>query len=101
MDEGDRGVLGNLPHSRPGRRSEKRSAPGQARPRPRVTRKSEAAAKRATRVSEPAPPEPESTGGPQDALGAAVRTAGRVVSAGVQVSTGLAREVLRRLPGPF
>jgi hypothetical protein len=80
----DGGVLGNLPRSRPGRRSEKRS-------------------------DEPAPPRrsdpPAASGGGEDRPAAdpiadAIRTATGAAAAGARVANGLAREVLRRLPRP-
>jgi hypothetical protein len=111
----DGGVLGNLPRTRPGRRSEKRSAgrPAEAAgaaaekaeagggaaartPRPkRATTRSRPAGARSRRPAEPAP-EP-SRGGP---IGDVVHTAGKVVGAGARVAEGLAKEVLRRLPRP-
>jgi hypothetical protein len=78
----DRGVLGNLPHTRPGRRSEKRAA-GTTRP------------KRAAVPPEPA--DESGTGGP---LGHLVHGAEKVAGAGLRVAGGLAREILRRLPRP-
>jgi hypothetical protein len=81
----DGGVLGNLPHTRPGRRSEKRDA--------------KAAKPRAQRAgSSPAAPSSESgTGAP---LGDLMHGAEKVAGAGLRVAGGLAREVLRRLPRP-
>lgn len=77
-DGGD--VLGNLPRTRPGRRSEKRDGkPGQKRPR----------------TPPPEPPEPEA-----DPVGDAVRAAAGVAGAGLRVANGITREVLRRLPRP-
>jgi hypothetical protein len=80
----DGGVLGNLPRSRPGRRSEKRP-------------------------DEPAPPSrtepPMAAGGTPDRaqgdpIADAIRTATGAAAAGARVANGLAREVLRRLPRP-
>ena len=80
MSPDDPGMLGNLPRSRPGRRSEKRS--GTARPSP----------------SPPAPrTEPERA---DDAVGDALRVAARGVGTGLRVANGVTREVLRRLPRP-
>jgi hypothetical protein len=79
------GVLGNLPHTRPGRRSEKRAA---ARP---------AAAARKAAATPPKPARESGTGGPLEDL---VHGAGKVAGAGVRVAGGLAREILRRLPRP-
>jgi hypothetical protein len=77
-DGGD--VLGNLPRTRPGRRSEKRadkarqSTPKRKRP-------------------EPPPPDP-------DPVGDAVRAAAGVAGAGLRVANGITRELIRRLPRP-
>jgi hypothetical protein len=110
MDESDPSVFGNLPRSRPGTRSEKRAreerreaAAERPRPTPPRKRARRAApdAADAARVSEPRVSEPAAGGGPQDAVAGAVKLAGQVASAGVQVGTGVAREVLRRLPGPW
>jgi hypothetical protein len=68
----DRGVLGNLPNSRPGRRSAKRPA----RPAP--------------------PPPPAQT----DPVGDALRTATDIAAAGARAANGVARELVRRLPRP-
>jgi hypothetical protein len=79
----DGGVLGNLPRSRPGRRSDKRP-------------------------DEPAPPREQPSAGahgpadraPADPMADAIRTATGMAAAGARVANGLAREVLRRLPRP-
>jgi hypothetical protein len=76
----DGGVLGNLPRSRPGRRSDKRPA-------------------------EPAPPRrTDPPAGADDAaadpVADAIRAATGVAAASARVANGLAREVLRRLPRP-
>jgi hypothetical protein len=76
-DGGD--VLGNLPRTRPGRRSEKRAAKPKEAPR--------------RRAPEPPPPEP-------DPVGDAIRTAAGAAVAGLRVTHGITREVLRRLPRP-
>ena len=77
-DGGD--VLGNLPRTRPGRRSDKRE--------------SQARTKRPRR-SPPPPPPPE-----PDPVGDAVRAAAGVAGAGIRVANGITRELLRRLPRP-
>ena len=77
-DGGD--VLGNLPRTRPGRRSEKRE------------RKAEATRPR-RRPPQPPPPDP-------DPVGDAVRAAAGVAGAGLRVANGITRELLRRLPRP-
>jgi hypothetical protein len=118
---GDGGVLENLPHSRPGRRSEKRDAgrPGAAagaaarkaeatdaaaarpaRKPSRARRKAPAAAPKSARAArgEPSAGAPaHRTGGP---IGDAVHTATKVAGTGVRVVGGVAQEVLRRLPRP-
>ena len=78
-DGGD--VLGNLPRTRPGRRSEKRATP-------------EAAAAR--RQDRPAGPQR----GEPDRVGDAIRAAAGVAQAGVKVANGITREMLRRIPRP-
>jgi hypothetical protein len=96
----DGGVLGNLPRSRPGHRSEKRTgetavkaaAPKRAA-RPSQPRKSGGAGR-----SEPPPPPPASQAG--DPVGDAIRTVTGVAATGARVAGGVAREVLRRLPRP-
>jgi hypothetical protein len=111
----DGGVLGNLPHSRPGRRSEKRDAgrPAEATgaaaekaeaidsaaaktPRPkRAARPRTPAAARPRRTQAPTP-EPRSRGPVEEA----VHLAGRIAGTGVRVAGGVTKEVLRRLPRP-
>src|SRR5215217_7657204 len=76
-DGGD--VLGNLPRTRPGRRSEKRTssqAPAARREDPAVA---------------PGRVEP-------DPVGDVIRTTAGVAQAGVKVANGITRELLRRLP---
>jgi hypothetical protein len=90
MDE-ESGVLGNLPRSRPGTRSQKRSAPAarastQAQPRPRPKARPKPA------------PAPEHSA--SDPVSGAVRTAAKVAGGGLKLANGLTREVLRRLPKP-
>lgn len=103
-DDGDGGnaggVLGNLPRTRPGQRSDRRADPG---PRPRAGERSPAAAPRDT-----APGAPEEVGrrdqpslageapGSSGALTGAVRVAGRAARLGLDA----AGAVLRRLPRP-
>lgn len=103
----DGGVLGNLPRSRPGRRSEKRDAGAKAAPR--AERSGARAAKPAqarrrppapapvaepARAAKPAPP----AGG--DPVTGALRTVTGLAATGARVANGVAREVLRRLPRP-
>jgi hypothetical protein len=77
-DGGD--VLGNLPRTRPGRRSEKRASASE-RSRPK------------RRPPEPPPPDP-------DPVGDALRAAAGVAGAGLRVANGITRELVRRLPRP-
>jgi hypothetical protein len=87
-DETD-GVLGNLPRSRPGVRSDKRAAASKPRPaKPRSPR--------ATKPPPPPPPPPAS----DDPLAAAVKAAGQVAETGIKVAARVAGGVLRRLPRP-
>jgi hypothetical protein len=112
----DGGVLGNLPRSRPGQRSEKRTGRTAAKAAARAERTdSEAAAPaKTTAHKEPvsakttARKEPASarTTGPResasagDPVGDAVRIVTGVAATGARVAGGVAREVLRRLPRP-
>jgi hypothetical protein len=78
----DGSVLGNLPNSRPGRRSDKRPASPRARdqqpPAPSAS-----------------PDEPE-----RAPVGDAIRTATGVATTGARVANDIARELVRRLPRP-
>jgi hypothetical protein len=110
--DGD-GVLDNLPSSRPGRRSEKRSSgarPGKrlaGRPAASTRRAAEDADRRgaaaaATPRDETPPPAPSRSpsgkaGGP---VGDAVRAAAQLTGAPLRIGVILTREVLRRLPRP-
>lgn len=80
MTPDDPGMLGNLPRSRPGRRSDKRS--GGVPPTP---------PRKATAAKESQPPE--------DPVGTALKAAAKGVGTGLRVANGVTREVLRRLPG--
>jgi hypothetical protein len=114
----DPSVLGNLPRSRPGRRSEKRDgakkAAATARPAAAKASRSSASkpragaaprgakAQRATAASKPRPraagasrPAPQSRPASADPVTGAIRLAGQVAGAGLKV----AGEVLKRLPG--
>jgi hypothetical protein len=119
----DGGVLGNLPNSRPGKRSEKRDA-GAGRPAKSAARaaaKAEQAGtpaakpKRRTAVKkpgsgdrvdvdpvmrgegrhDPVPPSPA-----DDPVGAVVRAAAGITVAGVKVAGAVGRELFKRLPRP-
>ena len=84
MNGEEPGLLGNLPRSRPGTRSEKRDG------RPR--RGAEPAADAAS----PASPQPT----PATPSGDALRAAARTAEAGLRTANDVTREVLRRLPRP-
>ena len=110
----DGGVLGNLPHSRPGKRSEKRDA-GAARSAARPKKASAARGKRTAAVKKPGsgdrvvvehdmgaqvrhdPVPPPAT---EDPVGAVVRTATGVAVTGVRVAGALSRELFKLLPRP-
>jgi hypothetical protein len=105
-DEG--GVLGNLPRSRPGTRSEKRDAARAARTAKTTSRAAETAEQRSSKASRPSaqtsgrpkpPPQRPAEGGP-DPVGEAVKLAAGIAGAGLRVANGVTREVLRRLPRP-
>jgi hypothetical protein len=106
----DGGVLGNLPRSRPGHRSEKRTGTTGAKAADRAERTE---AEAATPAAEEKPPPPAPPAGEDrarageapparegDLVGDAVRTVTGVAATGARVATGVAREVLRRLPRP-
>ncbi len=118
-------VLGNLPRSRPGRRSEKRAAgagatgargptrssrPGKRAAADRPAASAVRAAERAEQESSRAAAEPpgaraeresppragvDQAGG--DLLGGAVKAAAGLAGAGLRVASGLTREVVRRI----
>ena len=80
MNGDDRGLLGNLPRSRPGTRSEKRAGASSAEESP----------------ASPKPAEPAAG----DPVGGALRTAARTAEAGLRTAGDVTREILRRLPRP-
>jgi hypothetical protein len=94
----DRGVLGNLPHSRPGRRSEKRGTKVGDAAKPRATRSKPRPRPRP--AAEKPPVREEATGSSGNPVGGLVRTASSLAGGGVRVARGVAGEVLRRLPRP-
>jgi hypothetical protein len=109
MTEENDGILGNLPRSRPGVRSEKRAggkrtaaaggAPG-ATPRAKPKAKSTTPKPRAGTAKPPPPPPPPPAPKSDDPITLAVRTAGQVAETGFKVASRMAGEVLRRLPRP-
>ena len=110
MTDDDGGVLGNLPRSRPGQRSEKRTGRTAAKAAARAEQTEAKAAAPAKQAAPPkqtvpprnktAPPPPEPALQPGDPVGDAFRTVTGVAATGARVAGGVAREVLRRLPRP-
>jgi len=109
MDE--EGVLGNLPRSRPGTRSERRTKGGGTRP----GKTAEQAAERAERSGRPAaraprgaaPRRPQGAASPgagrprrpaDDPVRDAARAVAKLAGTSLLVTAGIAQEVLRRLP---
>jgi hypothetical protein len=107
MTEETDGILGNLPRSRPGVRSDKRANAKPAAARPATAKG--ANAKRATATpkpkpraapAEPPPPPPPPPPKSDDPIAVAVKAAGQVAETGLKVASRMAGEVLRRLPRP-
>jgi hypothetical protein len=101
MSDDDRGVMGNLPRSRPGTRSEKRKAAGAQRKTPSTQRKPSSTARKATAkprtaAARAARPRPAPTPQRSDPVADVVRLGVKVAGAGL----GVAASVLRRLPRP-
>jgi len=88
----DPGVMGNLPRSRPGRRSDKRATPGAKKPAARARSAAPKPKAQARPRSEPSRPAPER----HDPITDAVRIGVRIAGAGL----GLAAGIARRLPRP-
>jgi hypothetical protein len=98
------GVLGNLPRSRPGRRSDKRGGAG-ARPAAKraTASRSSAGSQRSNRATttarKTAPPrrrpQPSSRSSSSDPISQAVQLAGKVAAVGVKTAAG----IIKRLPG--
>jgi hypothetical protein len=77
----DGGVLGNLPNSRPGRRSSKRAAtPETEKPAPETERPASAP--------------------PSDPVGDTVRAVTGIAGTGARLAAEIGREIARRLPRP-
>lgn len=97
-DEND-GILGNLPRSRPGVRSDKRASA-----KPAQKPKAKAAAKpkppRKAASPPPPPPPPREPERPQDPVGMALKAGETVARTGLKVAGRVAGEVIRRLPRP-
>src|SRR4051812_18598118 len=94
------GVLGNLPRSRPGHRSDKRggtSARAKKAPTSRAAPKKRASAPRSSARATPRPrPQPQTQRSAPDPIGQAVQVAGKVAAVGVRTAAG----ILKRLPRP-
>ncbi|MEA2373621.1 MAG: hypothetical protein QOD53_84 [Thermoleophilaceae bacterium] len=111
MSDDDRGVMGNLPRSRPGTRSAKRKSAGtpsggasraKSGPKPAARSKSSSSsarktpAKPRTAAARPARPRPEPSSRRPDPVAEVVRLGVKVAGAGL----GVAASVLKRLPRP-
>ena len=111
----DGGVLGNLPNSRPGKRSEKRrsakpgaGAAGAASPK-RTQRKRTTAVKK-PRSGDRVVADRDMRGkgrqdtfpppATEDPVGAVVRTAADAAATGIRVAGAVSRELFKRLPRP-
>jgi hypothetical protein len=115
--EEEPGLLGNLPRSRPGTRSDKRDGSTGSKPTPKRSQAAKPGVKstRAAKPRKPAPtkpvarkpaatkpkqappePAPASPSAGSNPLESAVKVAG----AGLRVAEGVTREVLKRLPRP-
>lgn len=129
MTDDEPGILGNLPRSRPGTRSDKRGEkPGEKKPpsaarasspsKPKATRAKAAAAKpkaaskgrasakpkaaaqpRATRKAPTPPPAPRPEPGGADPVGDIVRAGEALARSGIRVGSAIAGEAFRRLTG--
>jgi hypothetical protein len=107
MSEENDGILGNLPRSRPGVRSEKRASAGKAKPKaakPKATAKPKSKPKPAAapkpKVAPPPPPPPPAPERPSDPIGIALKAGETVALTGLKVAGRVAGEVMRRLPRP-
>jgi hypothetical protein len=104
--EDDGGVLGNLPRSRPGQRSDKRTEGSSAKAAGRAERSGAKAAAPAAGAKAPRAKtaKPSAAAGRGDSggdpVGGAIRTVAGVAGLGARVAGGVAREVLRRIPRP-
>jgi hypothetical protein len=108
VNENPDGILGNLPRSRPGVRSDKRAAGGTP-PKPTPAKPKAAGAKpraaKATAAKAMAQPKPKAAAPPParkqpDTVGRAVQLVGDVAETGIKVAAQVAVGVLRRLPRP-
>ena len=116
------GLLGNLPRSRPGTRSEKRGEAAGSKPAPKRTqaakpgvknaaaaKKKAPAAKKKTAPKKPPAPKSQPAPAPRPEPVASksvppspspLESAVKVAGAGLRVAEGMTREVLKRLPRP-
>jgi len=110
MSEDNDSVLGNLPRSRPGVRSDKRASgkraggaggaaasPPAPKPTPAAKPRAKAAAKPKAAKPSPPPAAPPPTASPIESV---VKAGEAVALTGVRIAGRLAGEVLRRLPRP-
>lgn len=94
-NDNEDGILGNLPHSRPGVRSDKRD---RSRPTPKKAPAAPKARKPAApKAPPPPPPEPARS---SDPIEQAVHLVGEVAETGIRAMAKVAGGVLRRLPKP-
>jgi len=115
MTDEEPGLLGNLPRSRPGTRSDKRAQTGGSKPAPKRSQaakpgvKSTAAAKKQAPRKKPSAPkskpapareEPVATSQSKPPATGPLESAVKVAGAGLRMAEGVTREVLRRLPRP-
>ena len=100
MDDDRDEVLGNLPRSRPGRRSDKRPSAAAERAAEEAERRGSAARGAPGATGAPPAAEPAPDSGGSDPVGGALRFAGRAAEAGLQLAGGISREILRRIPRP-
>jgi hypothetical protein len=95
------GILGNLPRSRPGVRSDKRaggaSPPKRTPAKPKAAGAKPRATKATAKPKAPPPPPPQKQ---PDTIERAVQLAGDVAETGIKVAAKVAVGVLRRLPRP-
>lgn len=105
MNENPDGILGNLPRSRPGVRSDKRAGGGATPKPPAATPKQPTAKPRATRppaakAATPKPPPAPKAAPSRDPVEQAVHLVGEVAETGIKVVAKVAVGILRRLPRP-
>jgi hypothetical protein len=117
MSEENDGILGNLPRSRPGVRSDKRAGGSRsggaggtagsppapkATPatKPKVKAAARPKAKRPAAAPPPPPPPPPPPEQPADPVGMALKAGETVARTGIKVAGRVAGEVMRRLPRP-